>query len=104
MEGQVYEMVGAAVQAEKLAIEHVRNPRDWMPISFSSVQISKGPGESFWGQTPLDNSIGGDVIGVVVSDESKPMDAPKGGCGEHCQEDQNEPKSSHQCGFYNVGG
>src|SRR5438552_10523229 len=83
MEGQVYEMMGAAVQVEKLTIEHMRNPRNWMPVGFSSVQISKGPGEPFWGQTLLDNSIGGDVIGVVISDESKPVDHQKGGCAEH---------------------
>jgi len=55
-------------QPERLHIQHVRQPRQRMPIGFRSC--SESPRHATRGQPLLNVPIRGDVVGIVVVDES----------------------------------
>src|SRR5262245_41665048 len=56
--------------AKELAIDHVRNPCEWMPVP--RVKSVKRPGESREGNTPIHQWIFLDVPRVIQSDETMP--------------------------------
>ena len=61
------EMVHRGVLAEELAIEHVREPGERVPIA--GVASGEGPFDVFPFQAALNVRVGGDVIRIVVIDK-----------------------------------
>ena len=57
-------MMRAGVQAEQLAVQHVRKPGQRMPVA--GVPGREGPFDAGPGQAVLDHLIFGDVIVVVI--------------------------------------
>ena len=60
----------ACDHAEELAIDHVCNPSEWMPVRL--VKSGKRPGESPERNTAIHHRVPLDVRKVVESDEAMP--------------------------------
>ena len=77
-------MMAAGLQAIKLAVEHVREPGERVPVA--GVVRSEGPGDSLAGQPPIDMRVFTDVFVVVEVDELVAGRLAKdGGHGQHQQ-------------------
>ena len=63
----VGQMMAAGLQAIKLAVQHVREPGQRMPVA--GVVRGERPGDSLAGQAPADVPVLVDVIVVVEVDE-----------------------------------
>ena len=61
------EVVCAGIQAEELAVGHVRNPGERMPVA--GVKGGERPAEVRPVQAVFDERIFGDVVGVVIVDK-----------------------------------
>ena len=90
MTKQIREMMTRGVEAIDLAIEHMRKPRDRMPIT--RVTGSKSPKDSLQSDSALDNLIFGDVSGVVIVYELAAKNRGKGGSRYNDQEKTDERK------------
>ena len=60
-------MEEARIQAEKLAVEHVTEPRKRVPVA--SVARRKGPPDAIKGKSPPDLLVFHDVLVIVKVDE-----------------------------------
>jgi hypothetical protein len=67
MQTDIDQMMGTGIQTEKLAIDHVRNRRQWMPVL--RMNMSKGPDDTVPGQPGPDIRILENVRAVVVVNE-----------------------------------
>ena len=68
-------MMAAGVEPIKLAIKHVRDGGERMPIA--GMHMGKGPGNSMKGEATLDDGIFVDVGIVIVIEESVPQSLAK---------------------------
>ena len=64
MKTDVDQMVFAGIHPKKLAIQHVRNPGNWMPVE--RIGVRKSPLDVFPEQSALDHRVLRDVIRIVV--------------------------------------
>ena len=67
MQTDIDQMMGAGIQTEKLAIDHVGNRRQWMPVL--RMNMSKGPDDTAPGQSDPDIRVLENVRAVVVVNE-----------------------------------
>ena len=67
MQTDIDQMMGTGIQTEKLAIDHVRNRRQWMPVL--RMNMSKCPDDTAPGQPRLDIWVFENVTTVVVVNE-----------------------------------
>ena len=67
MQTDIDQMMCAGIQTEKLAIDHVRNRRQWMPVL--RMNVSKCPDDTAPGQPRLDIWVFENVTTVVVVNE-----------------------------------
>jgi hypothetical protein len=70
MNQRVDQQVAACVRAKKLAIDHVRNPSERMPVR--RIKRGERPDESRAGNTAIHHWIFLDIRGVIESDELMP--------------------------------
>jgi len=68
------EVMAPRLQPIKLAIEHVRKPRQRMPVA--GMETLARPREVFQGQPGLNPRVAADVVRVVVIDEAELEDRP----------------------------
>ena len=82
MEQDVGEVVFAGIHSEKLAIQHVRYPCQWMPVT--RAPRGEGPGDISPIQAGFYMGIIRDVITIIVVDEARMAHLPiKGNCDQH---------------------
>ena len=67
MQTDIDQMMGTGIQTEKLAIDHVGNRRQWMPVL--RMNMSRGPDDTVPGQSGSDIRVLEDVRAVVVVNE-----------------------------------
>ena len=67
MQTDIDQMMSAGIQTEKLAIDHVGNRGQWMPVL--RMNMSKGPDDTAPGQPGLDIRILENIRAVVVVNE-----------------------------------
>ena len=67
MQTDIDQMMGTGIQTEKLAINHVGNRRQWMPVL--RMNVSKGPDDTAPGQSGSDIRVLENVGAVVVVNE-----------------------------------
>ena len=67
MQTDIDQMMGTGIQTEKLAIDHVGNRRQWMPVL--RMNMSKCPDDIPPGQPRLDIWVFENVTTVVVVNE-----------------------------------
>ena len=60
-------MVSSSVQTVKLAVQHVRKRRQWMPVV--EVQVREGPDQAIQTQAASDDRIFIDILVIVKVDE-----------------------------------
>ncbi|HTD88857.1 MAG TPA: hypothetical protein VK850_19955 [Candidatus Binatia bacterium] len=63
VEENIYEMVRSGMDAKKLDVHHVRQPRERMPLRVLPVQFSEGPSDPLTGQSFFDHRVFEDVSG-----------------------------------------
>ena len=63
---QVDQVMARRLQPEQLAVQHVGNPGQRMPVGLLAVQPSKGPTQALPRQPGLNLRIVGDIIRIVV--------------------------------------
>src|SRR5215216_5347995 len=85
VECQANEMMRAGAQAEELAVEHVGQPCERVPIA--RVSGCECPRYAIPGQAGLDVGIGGDVITIVVVYKVVVSDGPKENKGKQGEDD-----------------
>src|SRR5437016_5702478 len=76
-------MMSARVAAENLTVEHVRKPRQRMPVA--RMPLRERPDDSFLGQPAPHDQIFGDVIRIIRADEwimQRPRINSEGGNGQ----------------------
>src|SRR6185295_6827511 len=78
-------MMSTRPQSEELAIEHVRKPRERMPVSGFAVQLPKRPLDPLPRESRLDHGIQCHVNVIVVVNEFVPVHAPEYRDGRNCQ-------------------
>src|ERR1051325_1053702 len=85
MEQKIGEMMTGRVDAEKLAIEHVRQPGQRMPVA------GVGGAESGTNRVPMqpaqDHRVFGHIVRIIIIDEAVLKHGPIGGKGECAQEE-----------------
>src|SRR5689334_20626918 len=79
------------IESEQLAIEHMRNPGDWMPVSRFPMQTAEGPLDPLARQARLNMGVAGDVVRVVVINELVRADWKKNGECEDKQRARDNP-------------
>ena len=67
MQQEIDVVMSGGIEMEELAIQCVREPGQWMPVSV--VKGSEGPFHGIPGQSVLDLGILQNVNGVIESDE-----------------------------------
>ena len=67
MQTDIDQMMSAGIQTEKLAIDHVGNRRQWMPVL--RMHMSKGPDHATPGQPGPDIRVLENVRAVIVVNE-----------------------------------
>ena len=67
MQTDIDQMMCAGIQTEKLAIDHVRNRRQWMPVL--RMNVSKCPGDTAPVQPGPDIRVLENVTTIVVVNE-----------------------------------
>src|SRR5205814_5901876 len=87
------EVVARGVEAEELAIEHVRQPGQRVPVG--RLQGGEGPGHRLRVQTRLDVGVAEDVLVVVVVHEAVAVNGGVHDQGDHGQGQRHRP-SRHQ--------
>src|SRR5438552_8832963 len=97
MKEKVDEMVRPWIEPEQLHVDHVREPRHWMPVSALSVQMAKRLANSVPGQAMLDEGVLGDVIGIVVVHESGLADRPERGASQ-----QDQKNCCYECSLHRI--
>ena len=75
MQKQIHQMVALGIQAKKLAVCHVRQPREGMPVTVKPG--FKGPDKSFPGQSGPHLGILHHVPVIVEGDKVVGDDAPE---------------------------
>src|SRR5437764_15480172 len=92
MEQQVYKVVRSSFQSEELAIQHVRQRGQGLPIA--QVPVLKNPAHTVPAQAAPNDGVSGDSVKVVVIDKlempGRPIDSQ---CGER-QQDANQPDAA----------
>ena len=83
MQQQTCQMVPRRLEVEPLAIQHVRHPRQRMPIA--GIKGLERPGHAGPRQPPLDMRVARDVQLVVVKQELMGADWPIHGQGDETQ-------------------
>src|SRR5262249_2268098 len=96
---RVDQMMTRRLHTEKLAIQHMRNPCQRMPIR--RVSRTKRPDDIGPGQSCDDVRVLEDVIAVVNVDEVMPDDWQ---VAEKCQKTEQKQQSSARLGWLNVHG
>jgi len=84
MQAHAHEMVPAGLEAKKLAIRHVRNPGQRVPVA--GVAGGKSPNNIRPLQPALNLRVLGDVVRVVIVDEAMPRHRQKDRQGRQCQQ------------------
>src|SRR5438309_3695232 len=85
MEHEIGQMMSARIQAVELAIDHMRNPRQRMPVR--RVNMPEGPDNSIHAEAPHYLGISRYVIGIIIVDKPVVERLAENDPGEHCQED-----------------
>ena len=101
VQSQAGRMMAAGIECEQLAIEHVREPGQRMPIS--GMRGRECPAEARQGQALAHHQVIGDVFGVVIIDETAVKDWPIGANGSHRQKADDQERvvylrARHGCG------
>jgi hypothetical protein len=89
------EQMATRNHAEELAIDHMCDPCEWMPVS--RMKSGKRPGESRERNTAIHHWIFLDIRGVIERDEVMPYQLridPKRYC---CQTEQDDKVGSLEC-------
>src|SRR5437667_3532530 len=81
--------------AEELAIDHVCNPSEWMPVRL--VKSGKRPGESPERNTAIHHRVPLDVRKVIESDEAMPDHLGIDPKRHYRQTEQDEEVASLEC-------
>jgi hypothetical protein len=84
---QAGEMMPAGVEAEQLAVQHVTEKGERMPVVVNLG--AQGIAQAGEGHAGLHDGVGGDEVGVVVSDEFAAGHGPIEGEGDGGQEEAN---------------
>jgi hypothetical protein len=63
VEEQIRQVVARGVQPAELAIHHVRDPSQWMPIT--GISGLKGPEHAGPGQAGFDRRVVADIDGII---------------------------------------
>src|SRR5437899_2720412 len=66
----VNQQMATCIHAEELAVDHMCDPREWMPVP--RVKSGKGPGESAEGNTAIHHWVLLDISKVIDGDELMP--------------------------------
>ncbi len=66
-----YEMMTGRIQGEKLIVEGVGKPRDWVPIGGGGC--GEGPSDGGPTQAAADVRVAGDIYTIVPKDEAVPQ-------------------------------
>ena len=69
MQAYIDQMMRTGIQTEKLAIDHVGNRRQWMPVL--RMNMSEGPDDAAPGQSDPDIRIVENVRAVVIVNETE---------------------------------
>ena len=85
-------MGGAGIDAEELAVGHVGEPGERMPIA--GVLVDERPGDAGAGETVGDVAVFVDVIVVIVDDEIEVVDGPIDGKGDGGKEESGEKRAA----------
>ena len=93
-------MVAGRPQAEELVIQHVRQPRQRMPVA--RMRGGKGPLDAFEIYARLNIRILINVIPIVLDDKTKPAHPPEAGEGDDCQTQEKQIIAAHE--FCGLGG
>ena len=70
MEQCVNEQMATGEHAEEPAVDHMCDPREWMPISV--IKSRECPGESIEGYTAIHHGVFRDIRRVIEIDEAMP--------------------------------
>ena len=74
METKIHQVMPPGIKAKNMAVEHMGNPRQRMPVA--GIPAGKCPGHPGPGQTGNDMEIIGDVLGIIKVDELVAGDGP----------------------------
>jgi len=88
MEQEIGDVMAAGVEAIKLAIQHVREPGERMPVA--GVTGGERPGDGVRMEPVLDGGVQGDVFGVIVIIELEAVSGPVKAEGDERQGEADE--------------
>ena len=88
MEGQADQVLRPRVRPKDLAVQHVREPGERMPIT--GVTAGKCPRNIFQIQAAQDVRIGSDIIRIIVINEIVPTHRQVNGEGKECEQQRDE--------------
>ena len=80
-------MVASRIHCEELAVEHVREPRQGMPVV--GIDRLKRPDDVAPGESHLHMAIPGDVFVIIIADEVKAAHLPEYASGNQDKEKAN---------------
>ena len=89
MKSQVGQVGRSGPQTVELAIEHVGEPREWMPVARDAGR--EGPGDALHCQAFLNDRVLGHVFGIVVGDEVMAADRRVHDQGDREEQPREEP-------------
>jgi hypothetical protein len=95
MNQRVNEEMATCKHAEELAIDHMRNPCEWMPVS--RMKGGKRPGESRERNTAIHHWIFLDIRRVIESDETVPYQLRINPKRYYRQTEQDQKVGSLEC-------
>src|SRR5438445_7315989 len=81
-------MMTSGVKSEKLAIHHMRNPGERMPVG--SVRVRECPNHAFQSHPVLYHFVLRHIFGIVEIDEVETRDAPINGYSSKRQRETNQ--------------
>ncbi len=91
----VNEQMAAGKHAEELAIDHMCDPCEWMPVP--RVKGGKRPGDSLERKTAMHHCIVLDIRRVIESDETMPYQLRINPKGYYRQTEQDQKVGSLEC-------
>src|SRR5262245_48856960 len=91
----INEQMAACKYAEELAIDHMRDPSEWMPVRL--VKSAKRPGESPKRNTAIHHWVLLDIRKVIDSDETMPYQLRVDSKRHYRQTEQDEKIGSLEC-------
>src|SRR5436309_5794551 len=91
----VHEQMPTSNRAEELAVDHMCNPCEWMPIA--RVKSGKRPGESAEGNTAIHHWVPLDIRNVIDHDEAMPYQLLVDPKRHYRQTEQDDKVGSLKC-------